>query len=126
MQVRFQLVKDKLKVVEVNLFHQYHNSDKQTFECYPENLRLEPEQYKEVEKFIELGASKQKIKANLLKNGTTVTMKFLHNIQTKLNATKSRPNDGNELQNLLNELEKVPNAVTRVFTDENGELIGKS
>lgn len=125
LQVKFQLVGNKLKVVEVDLCHQFHNSDKQTFDHYPENLRLPPEKQEEVEKLIELGANKQKVKANLLKNGTTVTMKLLHNIQNKLNATKSRPNEGNELQMLLDELQKVPDAVIRVFIDENDELIGK-
>lgn len=75
-------MKDKLKVMEVQLQHELHNSDKQTYNHYPENMRLDKEQQQEVEKLVALGTNKQRIKADLMKSGKEVPIKLLHNIQT--------------------------------------------
>lgn len=109
---------------EVNLIHENHQSDKLTYEHYPENLRLEGEQKKEVEKLVALGTNKYRIKSHLLKNGTEVTLKYLHNIQTLQHESVQQSHQENELKKLLDELQKIPGAKIRVFTNDDDELIG--
>lgn len=114
-----------LIVTEVNLNHRNHRLDKQTFDFYPENLRLKREQKDEVKKMIALGVNKQKLKAQLMKeNNRVISLKVLHNIQTKQRLLKEGNNRETELKQLLEELQKVPNARIRVFTNEENELIG--
>lgn len=67
---------------------------------------------------VALGVNKQRLKANLMKNGTTIPLTLLHNTQTKqLNSAKNSV-DQNKLQQLLEELQKIPNAKLRVFKNE--------
>lgn len=110
----------------MNLVHENHRSDKQTYNHYPENLRLKPEQKKDVSKMVALGTNKYRIKADLLANGTEVMLKYLHNIQTEQHQSFKQPDEANELKQLLEELTKIPNSKIRVFTNEEDELIGIS
>ncbi|KAG4066267.1 hypothetical protein HA402_000491 [Bradysia odoriphaga] len=82
------------------------------------------EQKKEVEKLVALGANKYRMKSHLLKNGTEVTLKYLHNIQTKQQQTVKQFTQESELAQLLEELQKIPGSKIRVFTNDENELIG--
>lgn len=114
-------------MVESNLNHQFHNSDAQTYHHYPENLRLPPEVLQSAEKSIELGANKHKLKLDLMKEtGGVVPLKLLHNIQNKrrLSTNQTTLSNLEELHLLLEELQKVPDAIVQVYTDDDDELIG--
>lgn len=125
LKVRFLLDKNALVVREVNLNHQNHRSDKITYDTYPENLRLNAKQTREAKKMVHLGVKKTLLKSYFMKKGKTVTLKALHNLQTKEQNLYKQPDESNELHHLLEELQKIPNARIRVYTSDNGELIGK-
>lgn len=110
---------------EVNLHHENHRSDEQTFKHYPENLRLNADKQLEAEKLISLGVNKQRLKMYLMKDGSTVPIKILHNIQTKQRNSYKKSSGQNELKDLLEEMNKVPNAKVRVYVNDEEELIGK-
>lgn len=125
-QIRLALVDNKLTVKDIQLTHENHNLDEATYNHYPENMRIDNEQLKTVEKMIEIGGNKQKIKADLMKNGNKViALKTLHNIQTKQRKEKQGSNDVDSMEKLLQQLQQVPNARIRVVTNEDLELIGK-
>lgn len=124
-QIRFAIKNNKLTVKEINLTHENHSLDEVTYNHYPENMRIDAEQLESVEKMIELGANKHKLKAHLMKDGkTNVALKTLHNIQRKVIQRKEDNNDGDVMQKLLERLQQVPNARIRVVTSEESELIG--
>lgn len=123
-QVRFLLKDNKLVVREVNLEHEFHRSDKQTFDHYPENLRLDKEKLEEAEKLVALGVNKQRLKMYLMRDGSVVPLKTLHNIQTRLNNLFNNGTPENHLLDMLHEMEKIPNARVRVSVNEKDEIIG--
>lgn len=100
-KVRFLLTKNKLVVREVNLHHENHRSDKQTFDHYIENLRLDANKQKEPEKFISLDVNKQRLKMYLMRDGSKVPLKALHNIQTKQRNEYKSSSGESQLQDLL-------------------------
>lgn len=115
-----------LTVNESSLVHENHATDEVTYNHYSENLRIPPEKLQEVEKMISLGANKQKIKANLMQEeNRIVSLKTLHNIQSKLRHQNQHKYDGNdELQKIFQKLQEIPNATVRVVTSDQNELIG--
>lgn len=119
------LSKDKLVVREVNLNHENHRSDETTFAHYPENQRLNNKQKKKANDMIRVGVKMTKLKSYFMEQGTTVPLKTLHNMKTKQQNLNKCLDESNELKQLLQELQKIPNATIRVYTNENDELIGK-
>lgn len=116
----------KLIVKQSNLNHENHATDKVTYEHYPENMRIPPEQLPEVERMIALGANKQLLKLDLMSNGAIIPLKALHNVQTAVKAKKQNQYEGaDDLEKVLSKLQQIPNAKVRVVTSEENELIGK-
>lgn len=116
----------KFTVTQSNLTHENHNTDKATYDHYPENLRLPEEKLKDVERLLRLGVNKQKLKADLEAEGLIVPLKILHNIQNKMNRSRQNAYTGDdELQKLLQQLREIPNATVRIVTNEDDELIGR-
>lgn len=74
---------------------------------------------------VRVGVQKTILKAYFLGKVKTVPLKTLHNIQTKQRNAYQRPNEASELDQLLEEFQKIRNARIRVFTNDDGELIGK-
>ena len=71
------------------------------------------------------GGNKQRIKADLMKNRSSpVTLKALHNLQTKVRLEKQQIGPDNELEKLLENMMAIPNVIVEVATTEAGELIG--
>lgn len=107
------------------LTHENHSTDKSTFDHYPENMRISEDKIKNVEKMISLGVNKQKLKVDLMADGETiVSLKTLHNLQTKMRLSKKGNSNEDHLQKLLERLREVPNARIRIVTNEDNELIG--
>ncbi len=104
-----------------------HNTDKATYDHYPENLKIPAEKVEEVKRMITVGAKKRLIKLDLMKDSkTNVPLKVLHNLQTKMQKENQSEFDGaNELEKLLKKMQEIPNARIRIVTDEKNELIGK-
>lgn len=115
----------KLIIKESKLNHQGHSLDQQTYDHYPENVRLSNEQIENVEKLISVGANKRKIKINVMKDtGKPVLMKSIHNIQTKMQQ-KTQNGDGNSLQKLYDVMATIPGAKVRFISNEKNEFVGK-
>lgn len=115
----------KLVVTKANLHHANHATDKQTYDHYPENLRIKKDKLKDVERMVSLGVNKHKLKADLMKDGDIVPLKTLHNIQTRLQMGLQQNYSGNQLAKMLERMREVPNARTRVIVNSDNELIGK-
>lgn len=119
------LVKDKLIVQEVNLNHRNHMTDQQTYDHYPENVRLSGEVLVTAQQMIRVGGNKKKIKLDLTRQtGKPVLMKTLHNIQTKDQAQKFVGPDDAFLK-LYDILAAISNANVCFITDEGDELVGR-
>lgn len=89
-------------------------------------MRISADKVESVQKIISLGVNKQKMKTDLMSDGKTiVSLKHLHNVQTKLRLRKEANYQGDDLQKLLERLREIPNARIRVVTNEENELIGK-
>ncbi len=116
----------KFLITQSELNHENHNTDKATYDHYPENMRIPPEKLPEVKKMISLGVNKHLLKLDLMADGKSIVpLKLLHNIQTKLRAENQKEYKGtDELQDLLNMLQEIPNARIRVVTNEENELVG--
>lgn len=116
----------KYKVTSAETNHENHNTDAQTYRHYPENMRLQPEEKEVVNEMLKCGANKQMIKNNLMKKrgGRPVTLKSIHNMATKVHQEIHQlVADETELQKLLENMQKIPNARVRVAVDENNELL---
>lgn len=125
-QIRIVVKNRKLIVKDAILTHEKHNTDKATFDNYPENMHISADKIKDVEKMISLGVNKQKLKADLMADGVTnVALKALHNLQTKIRKQKEGSSDEDYLQKLLDRLNEIPNAKIRIVTCQDNELIGK-
>lgn len=113
-------------VKEVNLGHLYHATDRVTYEHYPENLRLNQDEMLYAEKVISVGSNKKLVKIELMKkrDGKTVSMQTLHNVQTKMRTNKVG-GAGSELEKLHNILIAIPGAKVRFITNEKDEILGK-
>lgn len=124
--MRLVLKKGKFHVTQSNLTHKNHNTDKATYDHYPENLRIPPEKLPEVKRLISLGVNKQKLKLDLMANGELIVpMKVLHNIQFAMQKEKQNEFGGaDDLASILKKLEIIPNARVRVVTTDTDELIG--
>lgn len=115
----------KFVVTQSHLNHENHNTDKATYDHYPENLRLPAEKLPEVKKMISLGVNKHLLKLDLMADGKTIVpLKSLHNLQTKMRQEKQAEYGDNELQGVLKKMQEIPNAKIRVVTSDNNELIG--
>lgn len=122
--MKLALRKDKFIVTEVNLDHENHNTDQQTYDLYPENVRLTGEVLSKAEEMIEVGGNKKKIKMHLAKlTGKTVPMKTLNNIQTNMQKKKSVGAD-NQLDQLYNVLKDLPDTIVRFVSNTDDELVG--
>lgn len=116
---------NKLIVREVNLNHQNHSCDQQTFDHHPENVRLSDDDLNIAKQMIEVDGNKQRIKIYLTKkSGKPVLLKALHNIQTN-NHTEKNVGPHNELQKLYNILANIPNANVCFISDDDDVLVGK-
>lgn len=124
--MRIILKNGKFLVTQSNLNHENHNTDKATYDHYPENLRILPEKLAEVKRMISVGANKHLLKMDLMSDGKTIVpLKVLHNIQTAMRKEKENEfGNANELESVLKKLQEIPNARIRVVTDEKNELIG--
>lgn len=106
--------------------HENHSLDEATYKHYPENMRLDPDKKLEVEKMVELGVNKHKLKADLMHDGQrVVSLKYLHNIQTKVNQRKHGTSEVDVLEKLLKKMEEIQNAKIRVVVNTENELLGK-
>lgn len=123
-KVKFLCTENHLVVQEVNLNHENHRSDETTFKHYPENLRLDKKQKKDAKKMIHLGVKPTVLKSHFMKQGKNVALKTLHNLKTMQQNSCKPLNELTELDHLLEELQKIPNARIRICTNEDGELIG--
>lgn len=123
--MNISLVKDKLTVKNVNPQHENHQTDRNTFLSYPENVRLTENEVELVKPMIACGASKQKVKAFLsINREAPVPLKVLHNLDSKMKQEKQSPNRRDDLKRLIEMMTQVPNARVRIITNENNELIG--
>lgn len=123
--MKLGLMKEKLTIKSFNPIHKNHNSDKHTFSAYPENVRLKEEEVVEASKMIACGSSKQKLKAYLSKGrDAPVTLKVLHNLQTKINFEKESPESSNALRNLIDMILKTLTAKVRVVENDKEEFVG--
>lgn len=117
--------KNKLIVRDVNLTHENHLCDQQTFDHYPENLRLDETNLKIAQQMIAVGGNKQKIKMFLTKKtGKTVMLQTLHNIQSKDRIAKNVGPES-ELTKLYEILKIIPNANVTFISDDDNMLVGK-
>ncbi|KAG4068436.1 hypothetical protein HA402_004776 [Bradysia odoriphaga] len=122
--IHLNFKEDKLVVSKAVLDHENHRVDEATFAHYPENMRIDPAKLESVEKMIELGVNKHKLKADLMKDGkSNISLKTLHNVQTKQRLKQQGSNDADIMEKLLERLRQVPNARIKVVTDEKLELI---
>lgn len=124
-QVNISLVQDKLTVTETNDIHENHQTDKNTFLAYPENVKLTDNEVDAVKPYFACGASKQKVKA-FLSNGreTPVSLKSLHNLATKLKLERQSSNRKDDLRRLIEMMLTIPNARVRIIKNGNDDLIG--
>lgn len=124
-KVRLACYKNKLIVKEVDLKHENHMCDQQTFDHYPENVRLTDDVLLKAQEMIKVDGNKKKIKMHLAKlTGKPVLIKSLHNIQTNDHKEKCVGAVG-ELRKLYDILGAIPNANVCFITDEQDELVGK-
>lgn len=99
--------------------------DQQTYDHYPENVRLTGEALATAQQMVKVDANKKKVKMHLTQqNGKPVLLKNLHNIQTKALNDK-RDKSGNDLRQLFDILTAIPNANVCFITDEEDDLVGK-
>lgn len=116
----------KLIVTESMLQHQNHATDQQTFDHYPEKMKLLPEHEKLAKEMIAMDCNKRKLKVQLMKaTGKPVSMQTLHNIQTKLQSVLSG-GSGNDLQKLYDALTATAGATVRFIANDENEFVGKS
>lgn len=110
---------------KADLQHVNHATTQQVYNHYPEKMRLDTDEIAEANNMIKVGGSKKLIKSHFeMKRKTPVSIKSLHNLQTKMNAAIEGPSE-NPLENLHKALSQVPNARVRFICDENDDLIGK-
>lgn len=115
-----------LIITESMLQHRNHATDQQTFDHYPENMKLSPEHEKLAKEMIATDCNKRKLKVQLMKvTGKPVAMKTLHNLQTKTQFELSN-GDGNDLQKLYDALTATPGSTVRFITNDENEFVGKS
>lgn len=125
LQLKIEFNGKKLIITESMLNHQGHGTDQQTFDHYPENMKLSPEHQKLAESMISLDCNKKKIKVDLMKlTGKPVAMETLHNLQTNLQNGKSNSN-GNDLQKLFDALTATEGSTVRFIANEANEFVGK-
>lgn len=120
---------DKLKVVAANLVHEQHLMNLQTFNHYPENMRLTKEEESVAKTMVTGDGKKQKIKSHLMKLridqgiSAPISLKSVRNVQNKCRLEREKLCDGSsELEKLLATMMDVPGAKVRVVR-ENNELI---
>jgi zinc finger SWIM domain-containing protein 3 len=107
--------------------HENHNIDEQTYKHYTENMRLTEEEINFVNEMIQAGANKQKIKNMLMerRGGRPVSLKSIHNVQTKFKREiEQLIAEETELEKLLANMNKIPNARIKVSVNEDNELLG--
>lgn len=114
----------------MNLTHTNHQLNEQTFRHYPENVRLSNEEKVKATTMLQSKGKKALIKANLMTeriangNFAPVSMKDIHNLDTKDRLGKEQLRDGeNELEKMLNCMLQLPGAKVEVLRDENNELV---
>lgn len=123
--MRLAFAKNKLIVREVELKHENHMCDQQTYDHYPENVRLTGDVLLKAQEMIKVDGNKMKIKMHLTKlTGKPILMKSLHNIQTNDQKEKC-VGAADELRKLYELLGAIPNANVCFITDEQDELVGK-
>lgn len=100
-------------------------TDQQTYDHYPENLRLNDEDTAIAKQMIAVGGKKQKIKMHLTeKREKPVLLKTLHNIQNNMQNEKNVGPE-NELHKLYNILNAIPDATVYFITDDDDNLLGR-
>lgn len=105
--LRLSRKNDILNVVEFNSLLINHNCDQQTYQHYVENMRLSAQEKEVAGRVIKCGGNKQVLKMQLMserENSSPVPVKSLHNFQTKIFASDDK--EGNELKNILVEMQK--------------------
>lgn len=119
------MVGGKFCVKEINPTHENHDTNRNTFLAYPENVRLTENEAAEATRMIEAGGSKQRIKA-LLSNGrdAKVPLKVLHNLDTKIRLSKQTTNRNDDFKNLIDMMTSVPNARIRIIANGQDEFLG--
>ncbi|KAG4065407.1 hypothetical protein HA402_002805 [Bradysia odoriphaga] len=74
---------------------------------------------------IEAGGSKQRIKAMLSKGReASVPLKTIYNLDTKIRLSKQTNNRKDDFKHLIDMMTSVPNARTRIITDDQDKFIG--
>ncbi|KAJ6647647.1 hypothetical protein Bhyg_02870, partial [Pseudolycoriella hygida] len=96
-----------------------------TYHHYPENLKINPDELPEIERMISLGVNKLNLKADPMSDGKTIVpLKALHNIQTKIqDKIQNRYLGADELEQVLEKMQEIPNARVRVVTSDAKALI---
>lgn len=112
-------------VKEVQLNHENHNCDQQTFEHYPENVRITGDALSKAEQMVQVGGNKKKIKMLLQEQtGKPVLLKSIHNIQNS-NQQHNQGTPGDQLKMLYDVLSQITDSYSCFVTDEDDELVGK-
>lgn len=122
-KVRFSLKNNKFIVKAVHLNHEGHMTDQQTYDHYPENVRLNSTETKKAEEMIAAGGNKKIIKMQLMngREGKSVLIKALHNIQTKMQKNIGTANG--DLVTLYDILAAIPGAMVRFISNDENELV---
>lgn len=114
----------------VHIAHKNHQINDQTFNHYPENVRLSSDEIEKAKTMLASDGKKAKIKANLMAqriekgSNVPVLLKAIHNLWTKNRLGKEQLLNGEtELEKLLNNMFQVPGARVEVLRDENNELV---
>lgn len=112
-------------MVDINLNHENHKTDKKTFLCYPENVRLKDKEIKVATDMIACGANKQRLKAFLsVDRESPLPLKLLHNLQTKIHLEKQSADRSGDLQKLIEMMLSVKNARVRLIVNQQNEFVG--
>lgn len=110
----------------MNLCHENHATDQMTYDHYQENMRLSPVEQSQAMKMISMGANKKKMKMDLMnqRGGKPVSLKNLHNLQTKMQQ-HTKNSSTNDLQTLYECLSQIPRAKVRFIINQANEILGK-
>ncbi|XP_065320617.1 uncharacterized protein LOC135928176 [Gordionus sp. m RMFG-2023] len=107
-----------LEIVTMVDEHCNHDLNSITFQSLPKQRMLSVEERQIVENSLKLKANKLKIQESLLKMGKKMTLKDIHNVQTKINKTKT-----NDLASIFELLKRDKGAIVEV-AEENDVLLG--
>lgn len=103
--------------------HKNHNLTAEVFKAYPESMRLTPNEKSAAVEMIKVGGNKQKIRLLLVekRDCPPIRLKQLHNLQTNIRQGSAT---GTDLDKLLIEMQKIPDATIKIAVDHDDNLVG--